>query len=336
MNLTSGNHSYRAILSGARQDAVFDRLLPHSLLRLRGVCVVDPEYSKSLTPFVLFLRSGGDVDIVSGPPWWDARHLGEIALALISLTLIGVLIYVRAEHWRMRAVVEERSRMAREIHDTLAQGFAGIALQLESVLQKPWAKGVEIEPVAVACNMAQQSRREAHRSIAALRTLHTDEALEDMLRKLLQAQVAGSRLELAVTGSGTAQRLSGEWTGHVLRIAQEAVANALQHALATRIEVRLVFDPDNLLVEIADDGRGFDVSGVPVAEQGHFGITGMKERAANIKSDFTVQSDNAGTRITLKVPIPRREGQFWHRVLWWSPPFKRSIHPGVLHRNSRG
>jgi signal transduction histidine kinase len=328
MSLTSGNHSYRAILSGARQDAVFDRLLPHSLLRLRGVCVVDPKYSKSLTPFVLFLRSGGDVDIISGPPWWDVRHLGEIALALIPLTLIGVLIYTRAEHWRMRAVVEERSRMAREIHDTLAQGFAGIALQLESVLQKPWARGVEIGPVAVACSMAQQSRREAHRSIAALRTLHTEEALEDMLRKLLQTQVAGSQLELAVRTTGIPQRLSGECTGHVLRIAQEAVANTLQHALATRIEVRLVFEADNLVVEIADDGRGFDVSGAPVAELGHFGITGMKERAANIKADFAIQSENAGTRIILKVPIPRGQGEFWHRVLWWRPPSKTWIHPG--------
>jgi signal transduction histidine kinase len=341
MNLTGGNHSYRAILSRTRQDAVFDRLQPRSLLRLRGVCAVDSEYSKSLTPFVLFLRSGGDVDIISGPPWWDVRHLGEVALALIPLTLIGVLIYTRAAHWRMRAVVEERSRMAREIHDTLAQGFAGIALQLESVLQKPWAKGLEIGPVAVACNMAQQSRREAHRSIAALRTLHTEEALEDMLRKLLRTQVAGSHVKLAVTVCGTPQRLSAECTGHVLRIAQEAVANTLQHALATRIEVRLRFEPDNLVVEIADDGRGFDISGAPVAEQGHFGITGMKERAANIKADFAIQSvsqsaiqsKTAGTRITLKVPIARRQWQSWQRVLWWRPPFKASIRRGVLHKN---
>jgi signal transduction histidine kinase len=333
MNLTSGNHSYRAILSRARQEEIFDRLLPHSLLRLRGVCAVDPELSKSLKPFVLFLRSGGDVGIISGPPWWDIRHLGEIALALIPVTLIGILIYTRAEHWRMRAVVEERSRMAREIHDTLAQGFAGIALQLESVLQKPWAEGIEIAPVAVACHMAQQSRREAHRSIAALRTLHTEEALEDMLRKLLQTQVAGSQVELAVAATGTPQRLSAEHAGQVLRIAQEAVANALQHAQATRIEVRLIFEPDTLLVEIADDGRGFDVSGAPLAEEGHFGITGMKERATNIRAEFAIRSDNAGTRIVFKLPIPPRQGQFWHRVLWRRSPFKSSIRPPALNRN---
>jgi anti-sigma regulatory factor (Ser/Thr protein kinase) len=336
MDLTSGNHNYRAILSGARPEEVLNGLMPRSLLRLRGVCVVDPEHSKSLTPFVLFLRSAGDVGVISGPPWWDVRHLGEIGLALIPLTLIAVLIYTRAEHWRMRAVVEERSRMAREIHDTLAQGFAGIALQLESVLQKPWAKEVEIEPVAVACNMAQQSRREAHRSIAALRTLHTEAGLEDMLRKLLLTQVAGSQVALRVTATGTPQRLSGDRTSQVLRIAQEAVANALQHSLATKIAVRLEFEPDKVSVQIADDGRGFDVRRAPVAEEGHFGITGMKERAANMKADFSIQSDNSGTRITVQVPIPRRQGQFWHRVLWWRPTFKTSIQLADQHRNARG
>ena len=334
LHLRSGNHTYRAILSGARQEEVFDRLQPHSLLRVRGVCVVDPERSKSLTPFVLFLRSTGDVTMISGPPWSDVRHLREIALALVPLTLIGVVIYTRIQHWRMRAVVEERSRMAREIHDTLAQGFAGIALQLESVLQLPWAKGVEITPVTMALNMAQQSRREAHRSIAALRTLHTEEALGEMLRKLLEAQVAGSHVELVVKVSGTPQWLSVECSSQVLRIAQEAVANALQHAVPTRIEVSLVFEPHCLQLEITDDGRGFDVVEAPAAEQGHFGITGMKERAANIKADFTIESDDAGTRITIKVPIATSRGQFWPRLLRWSQPFLTSIHSGALNKNT--
>ena len=335
LNLKSGNYSYRAILSGARQEDVFNRLLPHSVLRLRGVCVVDPERSRSLTPFVVFLRSSGDITMISGPPWWDVRHLGEIALALIPLTLIGVVIYTRVAHWRMRAVVEERSRMAREIHDTLAQGFAGIALQLDSVLQNPCSEGVEITPVAMAFHMAQQSRREAHRSIAALRTLHTDEALEDMLRKLLQAQVAGSQVEIAVKAGGTAQRLSAECASQVLRIAQEAVANALQHASPTRIELGLVYKPEGVQLEIVDNGRGFEVANAPVAEQGHFGIAGMKERAVNIKADFAIQSDNAGTRVMLRVPTPRRGGEFWSRLLRWRAPFPTSIQSGALRKNTR-
>jgi two-component sensor histidine kinase len=335
MSLTSGNHRYRAMLSGPRPENVFAGLLPHSLLRLRGVCAVDPELSKSLTPFILFLRSAGDVSIISGPPWWDVRHLGEIALALIPLTFIGVLIYIRAEHWKMRAVVEERSRMAREIHDTLAQNFAGIALQLESVLQKPWAKEAEVAPVALACHMARQSRKEAHRSIAALRTLHTDETLEQMLKKLLQTQAAGSSVELTVTVAGAPQRLSEEHTGQVLRIAQEAVANVLQHADAGRIDVRLVFESDSLRMEIADDGRGFDVSASSALDDGHFGITGMKERADSIKAAFAIQSDNAGTRITLNVLIPKYRGHLWQRVRWLSATCKTLIRIPALHRSTR-
>jgi signal transduction histidine kinase len=122
----------------------------------------------------------------------------------------------------------------------------------------------------------------------------------------------------------------------VLRIAQEAVANALQHAEARRVDVRLVFDSDSLLVEIADNGRGFDVSASSVLDDGHFGITGMKERADNIKADFAIESDNAGTRITLNVPIPPRRRHPWQRVLWLGATFKTLIHIRALHRSARG
>jgi signal transduction histidine kinase len=172
LDLQSGHQAYRAVLQGARQDLMFDRLQPNSLLRLRGVCVADPRFTENLTSFALLLRSSEDVGIMAGPPWWDMRHLVEAAFVLMILLVTGVFIYFRAEHWRMSAVVEERSRMAREIHDTLAQSFAGIALQLESALHGLRSDG-ESAPVTMALQMARQSRREAHRSIAALRTLHT-------------------------------------------------------------------------------------------------------------------------------------------------------------------
>jgi signal transduction histidine kinase len=242
------------------------------------------------------------------------------------LTFFGILIYTTAEHWRMRAVLEERSRMAREIHDTLAQGFAGIALQLESALQQSRAENVGIGSVAMAFHMAQESRREAHRSIAALRTLHTNEPLENMLQKVLRPLVAGSRLDLSVSRSGDPQRLSGEAEGQVLRIAQEAVANAVQHAMAKQIEVRLVFEQNQLRVVITDNGQGFNLSGLPAVEDGHFGITGMKERANSIGADFKIQSNGNGTIICLIVPLPRQRA-FWRSVNWWMRPFKTSMRP---------
>jgi signal transduction histidine kinase len=330
LDLQSGHQAFRAILEGARQDLMFDRLQPNSLLRLRGVCVADPVFTENLTSFALLLRSSEDIGIAAGPPWWDTRHLVEGAFALMILVVVAVFVYFRAEHWKMSAVVEERSRMAREIHDTLAQSFAGIALQLESALHGP-RPDIESAPVAMALSMARQSRREAHRSIAALRTLHTDQSLENMLHKVLRPQVAESHVELSVSSKGTPERLSGEAEGQVLRIAQEAVANAIQHSLATRIAVHLVFDNRMLVLEIEDDGRGFEVSTAPGSEEGHFGITGMRERAASMKADLTIQSSRDGTRVLLEVPIPSRRMQLWKLAPPWTRRLGQPLRSWLSH-----
>jgi signal transduction histidine kinase len=116
----------------------------------------------------------------------------------------------------------------------------------------------------------------------------------------------------------TPERLSGEAEGQVLRIAQEAVANAIQHALATRIAVHVVFDNRMLVLEIEDDGRGFEVSTAPGSEEGHFGITGMRERAASMKADLRIQSSRDGTRVLLEVPIPSRRMQLWKLAPSWT------------------
>jgi len=318
LNLRSGHQSYPAVVQGVHQDLMSEKLQPNSLLRLRGVCVVDPAYTKNLTAFVLLLRSSQDITLVAGPPWWDRRHLIEIVFVVIVLSFVGVLIFARVERWRLQAVLEERSRMAREIHDTLAQGFAGIALQLESALQGPRSGVTGTDPIEMAFHMAQQSRREAHRSIAALRTLHTDEPIEDMLQKILRPQLAGSRSELVFSRTGTPQRLSAECESQLLRIAQEAVANAVQHATTTKIDVNLAFEQEELRLDIVDHGRGFEPSKVPTVEDGHFGIAGMKERAASIESQFEIRSSPAGTRVTVLVPAPRRRARFWKSVSLWA------------------
>jgi signal transduction histidine kinase len=316
LELRSEHEGYRAILQGARQDLMFERLQPNSILRLRGVCVADPMYTENLTSFALLLRSSEDIGIVSGPPFWDIRHVLESVGLLMALIIGAVFLYFRAEHWKMGAVIEERLRMAREIHDTLAQGFAGIALQLESALHGVRSE-VASAPVTMALQMARQSRREAHRSITALRTLHTDQSLETMLCKVLRPQAAESQLRLSISSRGTPQRLSSEAEGQILRIAQEAVANSVQHAFASRIEVRLAFDTRELEMEIEDDGCGFDVGGAPGSEGGHFGITGMRERAAGIKAELKILSGGNGTNVSLIVPIPQQRSHLWNIAPRW-------------------
>jgi len=303
LELHSGPVPFRALLKETGNDRFFDRLLPNSLLRLRGVCVVDPAYTENLTSYALLLRSGDDVETIAGPPWWDQRYLIEMALAFVLLIFIGALIYLRAARWRMSAVLEERSRMAREIHDTLAQGFAGIALQLESALRETQQQ-VEAKPVMMALRMARESRKEAHRSIAALRTLHTDQSLENMLRKILLSQIAGTGLEMSISSSGTPRWLSSECKEQVLRIAQETIVNVIHHAMAKRITVNLQFDKKELRLQVQDDGCGFDPASAPAFSEGHFGITGMKERAARIRGKISIISGKHGTEVLFSVPIP--------------------------------
>jgi signal transduction histidine kinase len=315
LNLQSEHQTFRAVISGKRQDLSFDRLQVNSLLRLRGISVVDSRYTENLTPFVLLLRSSDDVEVVSGPPWWDKQHLVTIAFSLLIAAFISFSLYTRAEHWRLRAVLEERSRMAREIHDTLAQGFAGIALQLEVAQresQPPASRATGA--LGMALQMARQSRGEAHRSIAALRTLHTDEPLAGMLQKVLAPQVAGSGLQLHLSVSGNPQRLTQETEGQILRIAQESLANTVQHARATRVDLRLVFGEKELLMEIADDGHGFEVLHAPSADDGHFGLTGMQERAVRIQGTLAIRSTPRGTIVCLRMPLPRRRSLGWWTV----------------------
>jgi signal transduction histidine kinase len=316
LDLKSGSQTFRAVVSGKRQDSAFAKLRVNSLLRLRGISVVDPKYTENLTPFVLLLRSGDDLEVISGPPWWDKRQLLAMGLVLLAAIFIGFWLYTRAEHWKLRAVIEERSRMAREIHDTLAQGFSGIALQLECALRELQARiDLRSGSLTMALQMARQSRAEAHRSIAALRTLHTEEPLANMLQKVMKQQIAGSGLQLNFAVSGNPQRFSEETQGQILRIAQESLANTIQHAQANRVDMNVSFDADQMLMEIVDDGRGFDVAYAPTAEEGHFGLQGMKERAACIQGAIlSVSSGSNGTKISMKVPLTNGRHSGWRQL----------------------
>lgn len=215
-------------------------------------------------------------------------------------------------------MIEERSRIAREIHDTLAQGFSGIALQLQGV-----SKSLEQETsvakthLEMALQMVRRSRAEAHRSIATLRTLHSDEELARSLEKLLRQLTDPANITLLVLLQGTAFRMGDETSSQILRIAQEAVANVIEHARATKVVATLIYSLSSVELVIQDDGCGFDVNNMNSIDTGHFGIAGMRERARQIGASFSLESDTSGTRIILAI---RRAGfgmarrSAWHSI----------------------
>jgi len=313
--LNSNHQSFRAILHAPSGNDDSNQIAPLSTVRVRGVCVVDQAYTGNLVPFAVLLRSADDLQVIASPPWWDFRNLLLIAVSLPIVAMIAFFVYLQAERWRLHAVLEERLQMAREIHDTLAQGFAAIAIQLESGIDSSRPPNRISDPNFLALQMAVRSRGEAHLSIAALRALHIDAPLGEVLQRVLKQQVEGSGLSLHVTVAGDERRLPVEIEANILRIIQESVANTMQHAKASRIDVRLDYEPDTLHLEVCDDGCGFDPQSVPGADEGHFGITGLYERAARFRASLSIFSDERRTRVSVNVPLPYPKSIQWSYLL---------------------
>ncbi len=170
LDLDEGSQSFRAILNPGRSDSLFSKLKLNSSLRLRGICSVDPAFTNNLTPFVLLLRSNEDLEVLAGPPWWSAGHVIVIVVASLLFALVANFVYHRIAHWRLQGVLEERQRLAHEMHDTLAQSFAGIGFQLHAIRNGLHEDNPAVlQQLDLASNLVRHSHEEARRSIATLR-----------------------------------------------------------------------------------------------------------------------------------------------------------------------
>jgi signal transduction histidine kinase len=188
---------------------------------------------------------------------------------------------------REAGVADERRRLAAEIHDTLAQGLTGIITQLQAA--------DDSEHVRRATDLARESLREARRSVRALAPTHLeDDTLPEALKK-----ITGDRAHLTITG--TVEPLHGELEATLLRIAQEALANATRHAHADRIGVTLSYMDDEVTLDIRDDGRGF------TGPSAGFGLTAMRERAERVAGSLEIESEpGRGTAVSARVPLIRQ------------------------------
>jgi signal transduction histidine kinase len=185
----------------------------------------------------------------------------------------------------------------------------------------------------LALQMAERSRGEAHLSIASLRALHYDAPFPQLLRQLLALQNA-SGIALTIRSHGNERRLPLEIESNLLRIIQECVANTVRHARATLVQVELEYSPELLTVTVTDDGAGFDTDAAPGAEEGHYGLTGMRERSARISADFQLTSGTGGTRILVRVPLPRSRSVAWGYTV---SLFRGTLHQlGALRSTARG
>ncbi len=256
---------------------------------------------------------------------------------LVVLALIG-LAYAA---WRRRlmrverefqAVLGERTRIAREIHDTLAQGFVAVSVQLELVgqLMRSSAQAAR-EQLGRTQALVRSSLEEARSSIWELRSQSAER--EDLAARMLRMaeDVAARTGEHAAGGGAGTQGGHGSTDGRharvqmqvsgtnhpldtgvereLMRIAREAVVNAVRHGHPETIALRLEFDPGWFAMEIQDDGHGF-TGAPPDGRSGHYGIVGMRERAATIGASLAVESNpDAGTRVRLTLPLNGETGE---------------------------
>lgn len=203
---------------------------------------------------------------------------------------------------RELAVITERNRLAREIHDTLAQGFTGIILQLEAAEQ---TMGIDNsssqEHLDSAKRLAKESLNEARRSVWALRPqLLENLTFIDALRKEAESFGSDNNIKVTIDTSIEKQNINPDAENALLRIFQEALNNIRKHASANNIEVRLTNDEDNYILSVSDDGIGFDSS--EDISKG-FGLISMRERAKLLGGSFEISSEKGlGTRVVVKIP----------------------------------
>jgi signal transduction histidine kinase len=242
-----------------------------------------------------------------------------VLLASISAVLVAILAAVSiasrrkiAKERALRALevseysarLAERSGMARDLHDSVAQGLGAISLQLELAGNGLASnKDTLAYHLSVAQQLVRTSMVEVRSFIRNLRTqTQQDVELASALEELLRNAVEGAAIAPEFRVEGTVRKLSPSVEAQVIRIIQEAVLNAVRHSRASRLTVRIQHSATALTVSVADDGRGFDRT-EDWGSRGHFGLLGMNERAALIGATLRIETAaGAGTRITLTVP----------------------------------
>ena len=333
--LSSGEATLSAVYNGAAFEPLRG-LEPGSDLMVTGVMQVEMVGDEGLNsvasdPVVqqlsLMLRSPADVQVLRTPSWWTASRLAS-ALSGLAAVLVGVLLWVGllrrqvaatterlAAEMRLRrdaalefdASLRERNRLAANLHDTLLQSLTGIDFQLGACR----AKGTQ-EPSShldVAQKMVAHAADELRDSVWALRTIPVaGRSFRESLETITTQTGHGHSEQIAVHVAGIANDVPQFVAGNLLLVAQEALHNAVHHADAQQIEVVATGDAaaGSIDLTVRDDGRGFTPGSQLGPDQGHFGLSGMRERIERLGGTLSIESQ-PGSGTTVRAVVPMRD-----------------------------
>ena len=297
-------------------------------VRVTGTCLLETETwsPNRILPQIKGLRivvnDRAGVVVTHRPSWWTPGRLMVVIGALLA-GLLGILIWNAAlrrlatrkgrelmreqlRHVRAELKTEERTRLAVELHDTLAQNLTGVSMEIEAASElRGNAPPEMLTHVTIAAKALKSCRDELRNCLWDLRSQALEET--DMNRAILRTlQPHINDSHVAVRFNIPRARISDNTAHALLRIVRELVVNAIRHGNATAVKIAGTLDRDALRCSVADNGAGFDPETAPGIQQGHFGLQGIRERVAELGGAFALESaPGQGARAAVTIPVPQ-------------------------------
>lgn len=257
----------------------------------------------------LWNETGASLEFRIPPTFLQSRTFlllcaGAAAISLWLLYLLRVRQITVQLNARLRERLQERERIARELHDTFLQSVQGLILRFQSAASRIPADQPARQLMEKALERADAVLVEGRDRVRELRSKPRAEDIAESLSRAGDDLRGDSTIDLRVTVNGSARELHTMVRDEALRIGTEALHNAFRHAQAATIEIEVTYDDRQFSLAISDDGRGLDVARIEItAASGHWGLIGMRERAARIGGSLDLWSrEGAGTKIQLRVP----------------------------------
>jgi signal transduction histidine kinase len=262
-------------------------------------------------------RHAGSVEKLvrfQGPPWWTPWHVGLLFAGVLGLALLAQLVYFRMLQWKALAITQERERLAHEIHDTMAQSFAGVGYQIQGIRRSVIRDGLRdsrlvADQLSDAYQLVRKCHEEASRTIEIF-SASSPHLQTNLLGELEQTAriIAGNRIRIVTRLTGNATPLSLRLADALLHVGQEAIANAVSHADPTQLSISLAYEGNYVSLTVADNGHGF----VYQQESAGFGILGMQKRANDVAGGLNIESTpGSGTvvRVTARLQAERQQSR---------------------------